>query len=142
MLTSKTNNDWVLWDKMNFEDTGAFESLYEKYAAMMFGCILNICKEEKLASHIFKQIFLNLKDVEQSKPIYMPFAFWLWQHTGTETLMFIRNSSSINVGVSKREGIIDYLCIKKGGREEGANFFNIDNNEVGLLVKKDLQFLK
>ncbi len=44
----------------NIYKASYFESIYDKYAAVMYGCILNIVKEKNQAEAILRSIFLDL----------------------------------------------------------------------------------
>lgn len=132
------DSDWDSLEKIKRGDPSSFEQIYTRYAPMMFGCILDICKEQQLASLIFKHVFLNLGDAPVSKAGYVPFSFWLWQHTGKETLKYM-NENITSTEVPLKKAIIDYLCFNEVNRDEAAALFNLSQKEIILLVKKDLQ---
>ena len=136
----ENDSDWDLLRKIKMSDPRAFESIYTKYAAMMYGCILDISKDQHLASRIFKHVFLNLKQAPTSKPEYVPFSFWLWQYTGSETVRYMNENCAAEDRVEENKAIIDYLCFNKVDREAAATVFDINNDEVALQVKKDLRF--
>ncbi len=139
MNSIEYNNDWALLEKIKSSDATAYEHLYSKYAAMMYGCILDICKTENFASRIFKHVFLNLNIAKVSDMGRVPFSFWLWQHTGSETVRFMNKNYQSDEVFDKNKGIIDYLCFNKINREEARAFFKCTNSEIGLLVKENLQ---
>ena len=66
------NNKWLEFEKIISSISFSIEHIYTKYAAMMFGYILDIFKEQQIVSWIFKHVFLNLKDTHLSKACYVP----------------------------------------------------------------------
>lgn len=71
-----------------------WEWLYENYAGIIYGCILNIVGNKHDAEKLFQEVFLGLKHIKwPSDPKLL--SFFLWRHAGKAATAYVKSQRPI-----------------------------------------------
>ncbi len=124
---------------LTVDDLAGWEKLYNKYSALMYGCILKITSNQKISNQIFQEVFINLRYASIPKNDTKPFSFWLWQYTGIAALHFMKKNNiepqhPINAGSQT----LDYLCFNKKTVKEASSNLELPEKEIRKQVQLNL----
>ncbi len=87
---SKRQTDVKLVSELMDNKQTAWEQLYDSYAAMMYGSILNITGDEKMASDLLQQAFLELRNREILLRMQASLCISLVKHCYNMTLKYLK----------------------------------------------------
>ena len=94
------SKNWQADDKLKnllkSNNGSAWNTLYDKYAAVMYGNILNITKNKALAEEIFIVAFIRLKKDNKHVPVECSIALYLCAYVKKITMEYIENKISLN----------------------------------------------
>lgn len=93
-----------------------WQLLYDKYAPVMYGIILDITGCNDTADTVFKKAFLDLKNIKL--PDNTSLYFYLWRYAGTEALNYLKSHNSIESNEKQRIffkncSLVKSLCFQK-----------------------------
>jgi len=90
MLTVNPISDVTIVSMLAENHSAAWEQLYDKYASMMYGAVIQITKDERIAEHIFKECFIQLKETKHISKVRDPLALFLFKHAQSFTLNYLK----------------------------------------------------
>ena len=105
------NNNFLGW-----------QHLYDRYSAMMYGAILRLTSNEKLAEEILMESFLQLKEnislLKNRRPLYLQ----LLQHTYTTAAAILKSKIIIPL---KENGVAEMFPLVNGLMQRQLSLSNI-----------------
>jgi DNA-directed RNA polymerase specialized sigma24 family protein len=90
LISNNQQSDAALIALFARNNTSALEQLYDKYAPMMYGTILNITGDEKIADEILEKAFLELNSREILLQMHTTLCHSLLKHTYKSTLKHLK----------------------------------------------------
>ncbi|MGQ0826778.1 MAG: RNA polymerase sigma factor [Bacteroidota bacterium] len=90
MLTVGPISDVSIVSMLAENNSSAWEQLYDKYAPMMYGAIVQTTKDERIAEQIFKECFFQLKENKNISKIRGPLDAFLLKHTYSFTANYLK----------------------------------------------------
>ena len=87
---NKRQSDFKLVSELLDNKQTAWEQLYDTYAPMMYGSILNITGDEKTACDLFQQAFIELRNREMLLRIQASLCISLVKHCCNITLKYLK----------------------------------------------------
>ena len=122
----------------------AWEHIYDKYAAVMYGVIDKLTPDKNLSEEILVNVFLQLKEKHNfSGPSHSLCAFLL-RYTYNFAITQI-NSKKVNrqpVFFPDQKDIIGLLCTKCPSLNNAANTLNINSEEARLKLQEEFLSLR
>lgn len=74
-----------------------WELLYDKYAPVIYGFILNIITDKDMANEVFEECFISLKKTDIFTQAKKSLPLYLLQHTYSFTVYYLKNKSIVPV---------------------------------------------
>ena len=102
---NKRQTDFKLVSELMLDKPTAWEQLYDTYAPMMYGSILNITGDEKTACHLLQEAFVELRNREMLLRIQASLCISLVKHCFNITLKHLRMR-----GLTPQNDILDANC--------------------------------
>lgn len=90
MLTVNAIADSTIVAMLTENDLSAWESLYDKYASIMYGAVFQITKDERLAGAIFQESFLELKKNKNILKVKTGLCVFLLKYTHKFTFNYLK----------------------------------------------------
>jgi hypothetical protein len=76
---------------MSGNTSSYFEYIYDRYSAVMYGCILKIVKEKKHADTVLRSVFLGLAALsEETKAEMKDSSFWHIKYAMQKAFSFLK----------------------------------------------------
>ena len=88
-LSENSQADNKLKNLLKEDKNSAWNTLYDKYAALMYGNILNITKNKALAEEIFITAFIRLKKDNKKVPAQCSISLYLCAYVKKITLEYM-----------------------------------------------------
>ena len=95
-LTKSWQADNKLKNLLKRNSNSAWNTLYDKYAALMYGNILNITKNKALAEEIFIFAFIRLKNDNKNVPVQCSISLYLCAYVKKITLEYMGSKIILN----------------------------------------------
>jgi len=90
MITVSPISDVTIVSMLAENNSSAWEQLYDKYAPMMYGAVVQTAKDERIAEQIFKECFFQLKENKNISKIRGPLDSFLLKHTYSFTSNYLK----------------------------------------------------
>ncbi len=84
------NPDTIISPKVLGKKHPNWSHLYDEYAPMMYGIILKMADNERIAEEVFEKVFLELKERKILSPHHTPIRFCVLRHTYKLTLKYLK----------------------------------------------------
>ena len=95
-LLKNSQADYKLKNLLKNNNNLAWNILYDRYAAVMYGNILNITKNKALAEEIFITAFIRLKNDNKNVPLQCSIALYLCAYVKKITTEYMKQNISLN----------------------------------------------
>ncbi|MDZ4845838.1 MAG: hypothetical protein SH857_09840 [Chitinophagales bacterium] len=121
-----------------------WEIVHDKYAPMMYGVILNMTGDDKIAEEIFKETFRELKERRMLSRIYTALCHCLLRHTYRLTLKHLKARKLKPVSYKPLNGsypLINLLCFELVSLKEAALKSGIPERDVPKKLRAEYRLL-
>lgn len=116
MLTVNPISDVTIVSMLAENNSVAWEQLYDKYAPIMYGAVIQITKDERIAQQIFKECFLQLKENNHISSVRDPLGSFLFKHAQSFTLNYLKLlelTYNVNKTDAANDPLIQLLSARK-----------------------------
>ncbi len=140
MLSAENLSDRHIIDMLQDNNMEAWNLLYEKYAASMYGIICKLTDDEIIAGEIFKEAFLQLKDTHILSKTTHSLCPFILRHTYNYTIKQLKQYGLNTTEQSPMDEInlIELLCTKSGSLTEASSILNLTVNETRFKLRNEL----
>ena len=145
-MLSQTKNisNEIILSMLAKNNLAAWEHIYDKYAAAMYGLIIKVTGDKNFAEEILANVFLELKEKQNiSGPSYSLCAFLL-RYSYNFAIHQINNNkvSQQTILHPDEKNIVELLCTKCSSINDAANTFNITTEEAKLKLHEEFLRLR
>jgi len=122
----------------------AWEKLYDKYAACMYGLICNLTDDKTLAEQIFVSAFIELKEKKILSNVKHALCMPILRHTFSYATERLKEYGLNPKSFTEKEEvkIIHLLCTQCNSLEEVSSMLNMSEEETKKKLRSELQNLR
>lgn len=88
--SSKPTTDSTVMYMLHTSNLSGWDQLYDKYAPIIYGSIVKIIPDKKMANQIFQECFINLKKTDLLTQSKKSLPLFLIQHTYRFTFFYLK----------------------------------------------------
>jgi len=131
MLTKNVDEAWV--------------SIYDKYASMMYGIILNMTGNETLAGEILTDVFVKLRKGKLLSRVRAALCHTLVRHTHKLTFEYLKKRGLKPISTQSSNGdypIISSLYFELATINEGGDYSDRSKEEILINIREEFNHFR
>ena len=126
-------------------DPSVWEHIYDKYAPLMYGTILNLTGDEAIAEELLERAFLDLKRNNVLSQISTTICHKILRHTYKLTINHLKTiglASSKTLSPHENMTHVNLFFFEETSLKDAANSTNLTEQEIKTNLRSEVNYLR